>query len=104
MTGVVVLAKGEPVTAWQVLMPWVALLLAAVILFVVGFLVMCLIGAVRGDPWRCWVGHDWRPADDWAERWACSRCGKPAPECRNCGHQHDPDAWVICSVTRIGGR
>lgn len=99
-----ILAKGDPVTLWEAISPFVALIVAVLLFVVVLFVGMCVHGMVKRDPWRCWPGHDWKPVDDWAEVWACSRCEKPAPVCRNCGHQHDPDAWVLCSVTRIGRR
>lgn len=90
-----ILAKGDPVSAWEALSPYVALLLAALILWLVALLALCVVGLVRRDPWRCWAGHKWVNAGDrWDAAWSCSRCEKPAPVCRNCGHQHDPDAIV----------
>jgi len=36
--------------------------------------------------------------------WQCQRCRRVAPDCDNCGGQHNPNKIVICSVTRDWSR
>lgn len=53
---------------------------------------------------RCKIGfHRWRNhGGDWADSrdYRCDRCGERAPRCKNCGGQHSPTAFTVCTVTR----
>lgn len=81
----------------------------------------CPCGAIRVDGGR-WRERNSRPAADRPARrslwcvlgwhrhrglsdgrettYPCTRCGAEPGPCRNCGGQHDPNAFTICSVTR----
>jgi hypothetical protein len=51
--------------------------------------------------WRCLLGHDWSGSGwtDW-EPYTCDRCDAESKACGNCGRFHNPQAIVICTVTR----
>ena len=55
-------------------------------------------------PLRCWLGsHRWvNHGSRWDRDYRCSRCDRRVKPCSNCGDQHDPHAFTICTVTRGG--
>lgn len=47
----------------------------------------------------CWIGlHKWIYRGP--EVWRCRRCHIRSPKCDNCGDWHNPNAIVVCTVTR----
>lgn len=95
------MARGEPVevTPFEALAPFLALAVVAAAVWLVVLLWAVGRGLRRGIPRSCWFGHKWTQ-DPQSELWRCARCPAIQDPCRNCGGQHDPNAIVVCSVTR----
>ena len=86
---------------WEAVAP----LVAVVCLILAAWVTIGLFAVVRGltkrVPMRCWFGHRWtNHGGRWSPDWRCDRCPTVPPACSNCGGQHNPNAFTVCSVTR----